>query len=384
MDAALALGRRGAGRCWPNPAVGCVIVRDGRLVGRGRTADGGRPHAETAALAQAGVAARGATVYVTLEPCAHHGVTPPCADALIAAGVARVVVAMRDPDPRTNGKGIARLRAAGIEVATGPGGLAAIRDLAPFVSRLRRGRPRVTLKLAASVDGRIATASGESRWITGPEARRWVHAARMRHDAVMVGAGTARADDPDLRVRGMGADRVPVRVVVSRRLDLDPASRLGRTAREAPVWLPHGPGASEEAVAAWAAVGARPLLVEGEESAPLDPKAVLARLAVEGLTSVFVEGGGSLAASLLSGGLVDELALFTAGVAIGAEGRPGIGALGLGRLFEAPRLKLREARRVGGDVLSIWADIGSERDRAGRDDPDEARRRTLRKDPPPP
>ncbi|MFA5581617.1 MAG: bifunctional diaminohydroxyphosphoribosylaminopyrimidine deaminase/5-amino-6-(5-phosphoribosylamino)uracil reductase RibD, partial [Paracoccaceae bacterium] len=187
MAHALALGRRGLGNVWPNPAVGCVIVAGGRIVGRGFTRPGGRPHAEVVALAQAGPAARGATAYVTLEPCAHHGVTPPCSDALIAAGVARVVVALGDPDPRVNGGGIARLRAAGVAVTTCVGAVEARHDQRGFLSRITRGRPMVTLKLATSLDGRIATAGGESRWITAPPARRMVHAMRARHDAVMVG-----------------------------------------------------------------------------------------------------------------------------------------------------------------------------------------------------
>jgi diaminohydroxyphosphoribosylaminopyrimidine deaminase/5-amino-6-(5-phosphoribosylamino)uracil reductase len=208
MGLALALGRRGMGRVWPNPAVGCVIVRDGRVLGRGWTTDGGRPHAETQALAQAGDA-RGAVAYVTLEPCAHYGRTPPCAGALVAAGVARVVVATGDPDPRVAGRGLAILREAGIAVATGVREGEARRDHAGFLLRVTQARPFVTLKLAASLDGRIATASAESRWITGPAARTTVHAMRARHDAVMVGGGTARADDPLLTVRGMGARPQP-------------------------------------------------------------------------------------------------------------------------------------------------------------------------------
>ncbi len=215
MALALALGRRGQGNCWPNPAVGCVIVRDGRIVGRGWTQPGGRPHAEVEALAQAGALARGATAYVTLEPCSHHGKTPPCAEALIAAGVARVVAAIEDSDTRVAGQGFALLRAAGVEVTTGVLEDEAALDHAGFFMKTEQGRPFVTLKLASSLDGRIATATGQSKWITGPEARREVHAMRARHDAVMVGAGTARADDPSLTVRDLGIDHQPARVVVS-------------------------------------------------------------------------------------------------------------------------------------------------------------------------
>lgn len=353
MALALSLGRRGMGQCAPNPAVGCVIVRDGRIIGRGWTAPGGRPHAETQALAQAGDDARGATAYVTLEPCAHHGATPPCTDALIAAGVLRVVAPFADNDARVSGRGFDRLRAAGIEVTTGVMTEEAGRDLAGFVMRNELGRPWVTLKLATSFDGRIATATGHSQWITGVRARRLVHAMRARHDAVMVGAGTARADDPTLTVRDMGVRRQPVRVVVSRRLDLPLMSNLARTAADVPLWLCHGPEVDGALAGAWRGLGARLLACE-VAAGQLEAGSVLRVLGEQGLTRVLCEGGGSLAASLVAAGLVDELVGFTAGLAIGAEGLPGIGALGLARLDEAGRFRLIEARDVGGDVLHRW------------------------------
>ncbi|NDU99595.1 bifunctional diaminohydroxyphosphoribosylaminopyrimidine deaminase/5-amino-6-(5-phosphoribosylamino)uracil reductase RibD [Pseudoroseicyclus tamaricis] len=353
MAHALALGRRSMGQAWPNPAVGCVLVRDGRVVARGWTAPGGRPHAEAAALAAAGETARGATAYVTLEPCAHHGQTPPCAEALVAAGVSRVVIAAPDPDPRVAGKGAAILRAAGVEVVEGVRRAEAELDLAGFLSRFTTGRPWLTLKLAATLDGRIATATGESKWITGPRARAEVQALRARHDAVMVGGGTARADDPRLTLRGMGERRAPVRVVLSRRLDLPVESELMRTARGIPVWLVHGAGLREAAGAPFAAAGAE--LVEAPVAGgQIDPAGALEALAARGLTRVFCEGGGGLAASLLGAGLVDELVLFTAGLAIGAEGTPALAAMGLGALAEAPRLALVESRAVGADVMSVW------------------------------
>ncbi len=358
MRLALSLGRRGHGNTWPNPAVGCVIVQSGRVVGRGWTQPGGRPHAEVVALAQAGAAAQGATAYVTLEPCAHHGRTPPCAEALVAAGVSRVVVALGDPDPRVNGQGIARLRAAGIEVSEGVCADEARVDQAGFLSRVTRGRPVVTLKLATSLDGRIATASGESQWITGPEARRYVHALRMRHDAVMIGAGTARADDPTLTVRDVGARHQPVRVVLSRHLDLPLDSNLARTAREVPLWLVHGDRAQPETRAAWESVGAT-LIEAPVVRGALDPGAVLTALGDAGLTRVFCEGGGGLAASLLAEGLVDDYIGFTAGVALGAEGWPSLAAMGVGRLAEAPRLALVETRVLGGDVFHHWRAIST-------------------------
>ena len=345
------------GQCAPNPAVGCVIVREGRIVGRGVTAPGGRPHAEPQALAQAGALARGATVYVTLEPCAHHGRTPPCAEALIAAGVARVVAPVEDTDPRVSGQGFAMLRAAGVAVTTGILAAEAMRDHAGFLLRNAEGRPRVTLKIATSLDGRIATASGHSQWITGPEARRAVHAMRARHDAVMVGAGTARADDPMLTVRGMGARRQPVRVVVSRRLDLPRDSALARSARDVPVWLCHGDAVDAARAASWRETGAR-LLPCAVAAGQVAPDALLSALGAAGLTRVFCEGGGALAASLIGAGLVDELVGFTAGCAIGAEGLPALGALGLSRLDEAPRFELSETRAIGGDVMHRWLRVG--------------------------
>ena len=353
MALALSLGRRGQGRVWPNPAVGCVIVKDGAIVARGWTQPGGRPHAETVALAQAGEAAAGATVYVTLEPCAHHGQTPPCAEALIGARVGRVVIAVADSDARVDGKGIAMLRAAGIEVSLGEGAEEARRDHAGFFTRTETGRPFLTLKLANSFDGRIATGTGESQWITGPEARRTVHAMRSRHDAVMVGGGTARKDDPSLTVRDLGVDHQPARVVVSRRLDLPLMGKLARTAGEVPLILCHGTDADPALVAVWRDLGATllPCALRGTQ---LDPVDVMRQLGGHGLTRVFCEGGGALAASLIEADLPDALAGFTAGVVIGAEGVPGIGALGLARLAEAPRYRLVSTRAVGGDVLHLW------------------------------
>lgn len=338
---------------WPNPSVGCVIVSDGRIVGRGWTQDGGRPHAETVALAQAGQQARGATAYVTLEPCAHTGQTGPCAQALSDAGIARAVVAIEDPDARVAGRGLEMLRAAGIEVTLGVCAEAARRDLAGFLARIERGRPMLTLKLASSFDGRIATGSGQSQWITGPQARRAVHMMRARHDAVMVGGGTARQDDPSLTVRDLGVARQPVRVVISRRLDLPLMSKLAQTANEVPLWICHGSDADPHLQDTWSGLGAT-LLSCPSKAGQLDAAGVMARLAEAGLTRVFCEGGGQLAASLLEAGLVDRLAGFTAGLAIGAEGLPSIGALGLSHLHTAPRFTLDQVHRIGGDVLHEW------------------------------
>lgn len=353
MGHALALARRGLGRVWPNPSVGCVIVQGGRVVGRGVTAPGGRPHAEPQALAQAGAAARGATAYVTLEPCAHHGRTPPCADALVAAGVARVVTALEDPDPRVSGGGHAILRAARIAVTTGVLESEARALQRGFLTRITRGRPMVTLKLATSLDGRIATAAGESRWITGAQARARVHRMRANHDAVLVAGGTARADDPELTVRGQGVACQPLRVIAARTLDVPRGGRLEASIPQGPLWLLHGPSASAEARAHWAMAGAR-LIEVAETPTGLDPAALLARLGAEGLTRLFCEGGGQFAASLLRAGVVDRLEVFGAGLALGADGRPALGALGLTALADAPRFRLVEARTEGADLWSSW------------------------------
>ncbi|MCK0150711.1 bifunctional diaminohydroxyphosphoribosylaminopyrimidine deaminase/5-amino-6-(5-phosphoribosylamino)uracil reductase RibD [Marivita sp. S6314] len=353
MDRALELGRRGLGNTWPNPAVGCVVVRDGDIVGEGWTQPGGRPHAETEALAMADDRARGATAYVTLEPCAHQGQTPPCTDTLIAAGIARVVAPFSDKDPRVSGQGFARLREAGIDVTTGVGADSAAVDHAGFFLRTELGRPLVTLKLATSLDGRIATASGDSQWITGPETRAHVHHLRACHDAVMVGAGTARADDPLLTVRGPDVPKQPVRIVVTRRLDIPRDSKLVSTLPEAPLWLCHGDDAPAEARAAWQALGAILIRVPlvGRQ---LDIGALMQALGTQGLTRVFCEGGGELAASLFGADVVDRLDLHMGGVIIGAEGRPALGALGLEKLSDAPRFHLLSVRHIGEDVVQSW------------------------------
>ncbi|WP_394178102.1 bifunctional diaminohydroxyphosphoribosylaminopyrimidine deaminase/5-amino-6-(5-phosphoribosylamino)uracil reductase RibD [Yoonia maritima] len=350
MALALTLGRRGMGRVWPNPSVGCVIVKDGVIIGRGRTADGGRPHAETVALAQAGAAARGATAYVTLEPCSHDGKTPPCANALIAAGIARVVIALGDPDPRVSGRGIAMLRDAGISVTTDVLADQAREDHAGFLLRVTKNRPFVTLKLAGTLDGRIATATGESQWITGPEARRAVHMMRARHDAVMVGAGTVRADDPTLTVRGLGITRQPVRVIVSRGMKIAADCGLARSAHDIPVWLCHGKNSDPKS---WVDQGAVSLPCD-VSAGQVEPHSAMTALSERGITRVFCEGGGMLAASLLSAGLVDRLVVFTAGMAIGAEGTPSLAAMGVDRLAHAPRFALDAVQPLGDDIMHSW------------------------------
>lgn len=354
MAHALRLAARGIGTTWPNPAVGCVIVKGGQYLGRGWTQPGGRPHAEVRALQQAGTLAAGATAYVTLEPCAHHGLTPPCTDALIAAKVARVVTALTDPDPRVSGKGHAMLRAAGIAVTEGILTAEATRLNAGFLKRVTRGLPHLTLKLATTLDGRIATSGGESRWITGAQARAHVHLLRLTHDAVLVGSGTARADDPELTVRGLGSTRQPLRLLLDSRLTHSPASKLGQTARQHPVWILHGPRAPATSRHGWADTGAR--LIECPAAGDhLDLPATFRLLAQEGLTRILCEGGGQLAAQLIRQGLADDLALYQAGCLIGADGIPALGPLALAALNDAPRLRRLETRSLGPDLFSLYS-----------------------------
>lgn len=354
MRAALALGRRALGSAWPNPAVGCVIVRDGVVVGRGMTGAGGRPHAETEALRMAGPAARGATAYVTLEPCSHWGKTPPCAEALIAAGLARVVVAAGDPDPRVNGAGIERLREAGIAVETGLLAEEATSDLAGFLSRIRLGRPAVSLKLASTLDGRIATRRGESRWITGPAARRRAHALRGQHDAIMVGVGTVIADDPDLTCRLPGYRRVPlVRVVADSHLRIPLTARLVATARETPTWVLHSEGCERERLQALGAAGVRCVAI-GAAAAGVDLGQGLRALAEAGITRLLVEGGAQVAAALLRGDQVDRILWFHAPLIMGGDGWPAVQAFGVANMAAMLRFERVALHGVGEDVLGEY------------------------------
>ncbi|WP_439817981.1 bifunctional diaminohydroxyphosphoribosylaminopyrimidine deaminase/5-amino-6-(5-phosphoribosylamino)uracil reductase RibD [Zavarzinia sp. CC-PAN008] len=356
MVAALSLAARGLGQVWPNPAVGCVLVRDGVVVGRGWTQAGGRPHAETEALRRAGPAARGSIAYVTLEPCSHHGRTPPCAEALIAAGVAEVHVALTDPDPRVSGRGIAMLKAAGIAVHHGLCEGEAETLNAGFLSRVVRGRPSVLLKLATSLDARIALRSGESKWITGPEARAAGHRMRAEHDAILVGVGTVLADDPDLTCRVPGLeDRSPIRIVADGRLRTPLTSKLVATARQVPTWIVTSPGNPKERLAALSDLGVELIEVAIGANGHPDCAIMLQALATRGLTRVMVEGGARLASSLLAADLVDRLAWFRAPIAIGHDGRPAVEALGLGRLDAAPSFRRTAIRTMGQDVLETLA-----------------------------
>ena len=356
MRAALALARRSLGRTWPNPAVGCVIVKDGHIVARGRTQDGGRPHAEADALDRAGEAARGATVYVTLEPCSHFGKSPPCADALVRAGVARVVSAMEDPNPAVNGQGHTRLREAGITVDVGEGASEAAEINAGFLLRVGAGRPLFHLKLASSLDGRIATASGESKWITGEGARADGHRLRAVHDAILVGAGTVAADDPELtcRLPGLGAYS-PVRIVLDSKAGLAETSKLARTARQVPVWLLCTSAAPATKREALRKAGVEVIEAAAAGDGRVDVAAAAQALGQRGLTRVLVEGGGQVAAAFLKAGLIDRITSYRAGLVLGADGRSAVGELGFNQLDFAPRFRLVSVRSLQGDTVESWA-----------------------------
>ncbi|MEJ0041543.1 MAG: bifunctional diaminohydroxyphosphoribosylaminopyrimidine deaminase/5-amino-6-(5-phosphoribosylamino)uracil reductase RibD [Rhizomicrobium sp.] len=351
MRHAIALAARGVGRTGRVPSVGCVIVApDGRIVGRGRTDESGRPHAEAAALAQAGAAVRGATAYVTLEPCAHQGSTGgPCADALVAAGVARVVIACGDPDPRTNGQGIAKLKDAGIAVGVGLLEREATETLDGFFLRLREGRPLVTLKIAQSLDGKTAAASGDSKWITGAAARRYGHLLRAQNDAILVGIETALADDPELTCRLPGLEaHSPLRVVLDTRLRLRVGSKLAATAQHRPTIVftalaAGGDGLRDrgvEIVRVLRDAGGRP-----------DLGAVLTELGRRGVSRLLVEGGATVHAAFLDRGFADRLEVFTAPMTLGAAGHGAIDALATLSLDEAPKFTPMSVREIGGDVL---------------------------------
>jgi len=356
MRAALALAERGLGRVWPSPSVGCVVVRDGRLVGAGWTQPGGRPHAEAMALEAAGERARGATGYVSLEPCNHHGRGAPCSDALVAAGLSRVVVACGDPDPRTNGAGIARMRHAGIRVDEGLLAQEARAQNEGFFRRVEEGRPLVTLKLATTLDGRIATRSGESKWITGPVARSWTHGLRAGHDAVMVGIGTALADDPELTCRLPGMeDRSPVRIVVDSRLRLPLTSKLVATARSVPTWVVTLAGGDRLRAAAFRDAGVELVEVPDGPGHEMEVEPLLGALAARGLTRVLVEGGARLAASLFRARLVDRLEWFRAPLLIGGDGLPAAMGFGIDGLAEARAFVRTAVRHAGDDLWESYA-----------------------------
>jgi len=356
MALALTLGRRGQGRSWPNPAVGAVVVKDGVIVGRGWTQPGGRPHAEPEALKRAGEAARGATLYVTLEPCSHIGKSPPCADAIIAAGIARVVSAIEDPNPEVASQGHAKLRAAGISVDIGLAAAEAAHDHAGHFRRIRDKRPHVILKLAVSSDDKIGAAGRKPVAISGEAAKARVHLLRAQSDAILVGIGTVLADDPLLtcRLPGMEA-RSPVRVVLDRSLRIPGASRLIHSARETPLWVMTSNVSEAPAAMKLGAAGAQVIRVATTSTPPrLDLPGVLHALAGKGITRLLVEGGARVASSFVASGLVDEVWLLRGAEAVGADGVAALDALPLTSITQSPAFKLRVSETLEKDTLTIY------------------------------
>lgn len=352
MRAALVLARRGLGAVWPNPAVGCVIVKDGQVIGRGWTQPGGRPHAETEALRRAGDRAAGACAFVTLEPCNHFGEMPPCALALLEAGLARVVTAMEDPDPRTAGGGHARLQSGGVEVVTGVCRDEAAALNAGFFSRANTGRPLVSWKTASTLDGKIAAKGGASQWITGPQARARGHLLRAAHDAIMIGIGTALADAPALTCRLPGLEgRSPVRIVVDSGLNLPLESPLVATAADVPTWILTVSDASGEP---YEAKGVELLRTSATAEGRVDLSAGLNALGERGLTRLLVEGGGALAASLLRDGLVDRISWFRAAALMGTDGIGAVAGLAVTDPAAMPRFRRTGLEPLGDDVLETF------------------------------
>lgn len=354
MQLALTLGRRGLGNTWPNPAVGAVVVKDGVVMGRGWTQPGGRPHAETEALRRAGDRARGATLYVTLEPCSHHGKTPPCADAIVAAGITRVVSAFSDPNPKVAGDGYARLRGAGIAVTEGICVEEARRDHAGHIRRILDDRPAVMLKLAVSADGKAALPGGRPAPITGEATRARVHLMRAMNDAILVGIGTVLADDPALtcRLPGMLAAS-PVPVVLDPALRLPAQSQLVASAKDVPLWLFCANGASAEREHALTDLGVT-VIRTPTDAGGLDLSAVLRALAERGITRLMVEGGPKVAASLLRADLVDEATVLHGPITIGSEGVDVLGGLPLDALTASAQLSLCSAETIGDDRLERY------------------------------
>jgi diaminohydroxyphosphoribosylaminopyrimidine deaminase/5-amino-6-(5-phosphoribosylamino)uracil reductase len=354
MQLALTLGRRGQGCTWPNPAVGAVVVKDGVIVGRGWTQAGGRPHAEPEALKRAGEAARGATLYVTLEPCSHVGKSPPCVDAVIAAEIARVVSALEDTNPEVAGQGHAKLRAAGIMVDVGLGAAEAARDHAGHFRRVRDKRPYVILKLAVSADDKIGAAGRKPVAITGEAAKTRVHLLRAQCDAILVGIGTVLADDPVLtcRLPGMEA-RSPVRVVLDRALRIPGDSKLVHSARRTPLWVVTSQLAEAPAIAKLGAAGAEVMRV-ATLSVHLDPATVLLGLAENGITRLMVEGGARVASSFVAADLVDEIWLLRGPDKVGTDGVAALDAMPLTAITQSPGFKVRASEAVGNDTLTIY------------------------------
>lgn len=349
MRAALLQAHYALGQTAPNPAVGCVLVHNGVLVGRGHTATGGRPHAETVAIQDAGDQAQNTTAYVTLEPCSHHGQTPPCVDALINAGIRRVVIAAGDPDPRVAGQGVATLQAAGVEVTEGVLAAESEKILKGYLKSRREGRPFVTVKIASSLDGRIALANGQSKWITGPRTRHFVHLLRSQHDAMLTAMGTVRADNPSLTCRLDGySGRQPLRVISASQNNLAPDAVLVTSSDQSDVLVyagkPTDPKLND----------LETKIIDANEKGYPDPRMMLEDLAERGITSVMVEAGGRFIASLMRAGVIDRLIWTRSAGLIGGDGLASMASLGLEDLSDGRIFKREETRMIGDDVIEIF------------------------------
>ena len=354
MRVTLALARHGLGRVWPNPSVGCVIVKDNHIVGRGRTADGGRPHAEVAALSMAGEQAKGASVYVSLEPCAHQGQTGSCAKALIGAGVAKVIIAVEDSDARVGGQGMEMLRDAGIEVVVG-----ILEDEAHdlnqgFFLRHSDGRPLISLKTATTLDSKIATSTGQSKWITGNLSRMRAHLIRAGHDAICVGVNTALADDPSLTARLNGVTHLSTRIVFDTNLRLTGEEKIFTEAADNPVWIVTSVAPTDERAKTLVNAGADIITVPKNAEGHIDLKAAMKILSDKGITRLLVEGGAGLMTSFLKAGLYDQLYWFRSGSIIGSDGLSTAQALGIENMDQKIKLTHLEQITLGEDALDIY------------------------------
>ena len=354
MSVALSLAKRTKGATWPNPNVGCVIVKDDKLIGRGWTAPTGRPHAETQALSSAGAASANSTAYVTLEPCAHTGKTKPCTSSLIRANVARVVIATRDPDPRVSGQGLKLLKNAGISITEGILKDEACYEHFGFFNRILNGKPKITLKLATSLDGKIATKNNESKWITGERSRKLTHLYRMQSDAVMIGSRTAIMDDPSLNVRHITSKQQPAKIIIDTTLKTPLTSKIFQSANEFKTIICCGHNVDQSLVSIWINQGSKIIKCKTNMDGKIDLIDAMKHLGTIGINNIFCEGGASLATSLLKADLIDEFISMTSGLLIGANGRSVVGNFDNLSISKLPILKLRESYKYGQDVVSIW------------------------------
>lgn len=361
MRMALSLARRGLGNVWPNPAVGCILVRNdlnNRIVGRGWTQAGGRPHGEIEAINRAQKLAEGSVAYITLEPCNHHGETPPCSESLINAGIKRCVIAIKDPDPRVLGSGINRLREAGIDTEVGVCEKDAKEINAGFFLRIQKGRPLFTLKTATTIDGRIATSSGNSRWITGKKARAFAHRLRANHDAIMIGINTALIDNPLLNCRLPGLEELsPIRIIADTNLRLPTDCALVKTATTIQTWVITKNIVDLDRCSQLEDLGVNIIKIDIDKTGHLDLDELVTELGNRGLTRVLVEGGGALAAAMIKKNLIDKLAWFRSAKIIGGDGLGAVAPFGINEISKAPTFFCDSIARIGDDIFETYRRI---------------------------